>query len=192
MKTDKALIKFWFRFHVIYKVKINQNWNNMVLFALFARAMPNFRSTWCADVVKLIGRTWCTVLSCLWLRGQRVHIRVIETWAFVVFADSSRGSDPALARDALTSSPKGSPKQQRAHSAVRLIDIKREASMDVASTSNAQLIAPVVAVSSHNWLRANEKLYIISFSKLQICQILVISLLHFLFLFKIKFCVPSV
>jgi hypothetical protein len=64
-----------------------------------------------------------------------------------VFADSSRGSDPALARDMLTSSPKGSPKQQRARSAVRLIDIKREASVDVASTSNAQLIAPVVAVS---------------------------------------------
>lgn len=66
-----------------------------------------------------------------------------------MFADSSRGSDPALARDTLTSSPKGSPKQQRARSAVRLIDIKREASVDVASTSHALLTAPVVAVSEH-------------------------------------------
>ncbi|CAB3370494.1 Hypothetical predicted protein [Cloeon dipterum] len=88
---------------------------------------------------------------------------------------SSRGSDPALARETLTSSPKGSPKQQRARSAVRLIDTKREASIDTANpqastSTNAPSVAatPVVAIVDEDQRRRETCLRQHSFFQLRV------------------------
>ncbi|XP_065348963.1 multiple C2 and transmembrane domain-containing protein isoform X4 [Cloeon dipterum] len=94
---------------------------------------------------------------------------------FTLQHDSSRGSDPALARETLTSSPKGSPKQQRARSAVRLIDTKREASIDTANpqastSTNAPSVAatPVVAIVDEDQRRRETCLRQHSFFQLRV------------------------
>ncbi|XP_059487628.1 multiple C2 and transmembrane domain-containing protein isoform X3 [Neocloeon triangulifer] len=93
---------------------------------------------------------------------------------FTLQHDSSRGSDPALARENLTSSPKGSPIQQRARSAVRLIDTKKEASLETAvptagsSNTTSSLAAPVVAVVDEDQRRREACLRQHSFFQLRV------------------------
>lgn len=94
-----------------------------------------------------------------WKRDVRqyyTHVRYF-TWLLFLLTDSSRGSDPALARtvgaDGLT--PGDSPKT-RARSAVRLVETKKEsqslleAAMSAATSivPAASSAAPVVAVST--------------------------------------------